>query len=437
MKSVLVIGGGIAGIQASLDLADRGIKVHLVEKTPSIGGVMAQLDKTFPTLDCSMCILAPKMIECFRHPNITLHTLSEVSKVTGSAGDFYVNILEKARYVDASKCTGCGLCSEKCPVRLPSEFQAGMGTRKAIYMPFPQAVPLVACIDSEHCLYFQKGVCRVCEKLCPAVAIDYEQQPREVEVNVSSIIAATGFETYNPQEIGEYGYGRYKNVLTALEFERLICASGPTGGKLERPSDAKISHRIAFVQCVGSRDHRVGVPYCSSICCMYATKEAVLIKEHDPESAVTVFYIDLKVFGQGFQDFVERARDDWGVRYIRGRPGEIREHPFTKDLTVWYENTDTGKVSKTEVDLVVLCTAMVPRPENKELADVLGVELDEYGFLKAQDPLSNPIETNIPGIYVCGCCHGPRDIPESITEASGAVAKAAELIVKVADGGEG
>ncbi len=436
MNSVMVIGGGIAGIQASLDLADRGIEVHLVESSPSIGGVMAKLDKTFPTMDCSICILAPKMIECFRHPNIALHTLSEVVCVNGFAGSFNVKIVEHPRYVDEAKCTGCGVCSEKCPTKVPSEFQMGLGTIKAISVPFPQAVPLVARINTHHCLYFQKGVCRVCEKFCPSGAVDYEQGTKELELNVAAIIAATGFEQYDPTEVGEYGYGRYPNVLTALEFERLVCASGPTGGRLERPSDGKYAHRVAFVQCVGSRGHRIGAPYCSSACCMYATKEAILIKEHEPDSEVTIFYIDLKVFGQGFQEFVDRARDYWGVRYIRGKPGEIRENPFTRDLTLWYEDTDTGKVSRSEVDLVVLCTSMMPHGSNKELIKVLGLELDEYGFFKTRDSIAHPIETNTAGVFVCGCCHGPRDIPESVAEASGAAAKAAEIIRKAQSGGE-
>ena len=436
VNSALVIGGGIAGIQAALDLADRGVEVHLVERSPSIGGVMAQLDKTFPTMDCSICILAPKMIECSRHPNITLHTLSEVKEVRGSAGDFRVKVVENPRYVDPVKCTGCGVCSEKCPTKVPSEFQMGLGTIKAISVPFPQAVPLVARIDTDHCLYFTKGVCRLCERFCPSGAVDYEQEPREVELNVASIIAATGYRLYDPTEIGQYGYKRYPNVLTALEFERLVCASGPTGGKLLRQSDGEHAHRIAFVQCVGSRGHRVGASYCSSACCMYATKEAVLIKEHEPESEVTIFYIDLKVFGQGFQDFVSRARDHWGVRYIRGKPGEIREDPRTKSLTLWYENTDTGEVTKTEADLVVLCTAMLPHESSGELAEVLGIETDEYGFLKSKDPLTSPVETSRPGVYVAGCCHGPKDIPESVAEASGAAAKAAEVIGMPRAGGD-
>jgi len=435
-KAVLVVGGGIAGIQAALDLGDRGFKVHLIEKSPSIGGVMAQLDKTFPTMDCSICILAPKMMECFRHPNIVLHTLSEVKEVTGSAGAFQVKILEKPRYVDASKCTGCGACTEKCPVKVPSEFQAGLEARKAVYIPLPQAVPRVASIDSEHCLYFQKGVCRVCERFCQAGAIDYEQQEREVRIDVSSIIVATGFTQYNPQEIGEYGYKRFKDVITGLEFERLICASGPTGGKLERLSDKRVAHRIAFIECVGSRSQRVGFPYCSSVCCMYATKNGVLIKEHHPESEVIIFYNDLKVFGKGFQSFIDRARDEWGIKYVRCRPGEIRENPLTKDLMIWYEDTDKGEVGKVEVDLVVLCSTMIPRPENKKLAGVLGVELDEFGFFKVRDPILNSLETDVPGIYVCGSCHSPRDIPESVAEASAAAAKVATNIQTRAIGGE-
>lgn len=426
-KPVIVIGGGVAGIQASLDLADRGLKVHLVEKSPSIGGVMAQLDKTFPTMDCSICILAPKMIECFRHPNITIHTLSQVKKVSGRVGDFDVKILKEPRSVDESKCTGCGLCSEKCPTKVSDDWQKGLSERKAIYILFPQAVPLIANIDREHCLYFQKGICQVCSKVCPAGAIDYEQQPEEISLNVSSIIVATGFQELNPSELGEYGYGRYKDVITSMEFERLVCASGPTGGHLNRPSDGKHADRIAFVQCVGSRTHKKGYPYCSSVCCMYATKEAVLIKEHDPGSEVTIFYIDLKVFGQGFQQFVDRAKQHWGVEYVRGKPGEIRRNPLTKDLAIWYEDTMTGNVYEKEMDLVVLCTTMIARPGNRELAGVLGLKLDEWGFFKSKDPVRSPIETDVPGVFVCGCCHGPRDIPESVAEASATAACAAEV----------
>ena len=426
-KPILVIGGGVAGMQASLDLADRGFKVHLVEKSPSIGGVMAQLDKTFPTMDCSICILAPKMIECSRHPNITIHTLTKVQRVEGTIGNFDVNLLTEPRFVDEEKCTGCGLCSSKCPTKLSDEWQEGLTDRKAVGVMFPQAVPLKAYIDSEHCLYFQKGICQVCSKVCPAGAIDYEQKPKETDINCSSIIIATGFKDYDPTELGEYGYGRYPNVLTAMEFERLVCASGPTGGHLERPSNHKLSRRIAFIQCVGSRSHKKAYPFCSSVCCVYATKEAVLVKEHDPASEVTIFYMDLKVYGQGFQQFVDRAQDHYGVEYIRGRPGEIRMNPITKDLAIWYEDTNTGKVSEKKVDLAVLCTTMISRPENADLAKILGLELDEWGFFKPKNHLLNPIESEIPGIFLCGCCHGPRDIPESVAEASGTAALAAEV----------
>ncbi len=426
-KPVLVIGGGIAGIQASLDLAERGLKVHLVEKSPSIGGVMAQLDKTFPTMDCSICILAPKMMECFRHPNITIHTLSKVSEVKGSEGDFTVTVNKKPRYVDEARCTGCGICSEKCPTSVKDMWQEGLTQRKAISIMFPQAVPLTAYIDESNCLYFQKGICQVCSKVCPADAIDYQETGTDEIIDVSSIIVATGFQEYDPVELVEYGYKRYEDVITAMDFERLICASGPTQGHLNRPSDGKLAKRIAFIQCVGSRSQEKGYPYCSSVCCMYATKESILIKEHNPESDVTIFYLDLKVFGQGFQEFVDRAQSHYGVEYIRGRPGEIRRDPGTGDLKVWYENTAEGSLGEKAVDLVILSSNMEARPENRELAEVLGVDLDEWGFFQAKDSVTNPVETMKPGVFMCGCCHGPRDIPESVVEASGSAACVAEV----------
>jgi len=432
LNSVLVIGGGIAGIQASLDLANRGTKVYLIEKSPSIGGRMAQLDKTFPTMDCSICILAPKMIECFRHPNITLLTYSEVKEVNGSAGNFTVKILKKPRYVDEEKCTGCGTCMEKCPVKVPSEFDMGLGNRKAIYMPFKQAVPLVATIDREHCLYFTKGVCQICQKLCPSSAVDFEQKPEEIAVKVSSIILATGFNLFDPSVMSEYGYGRHKNVILSLEFERLICASGPTGGHLVRPSDGKEPKRIVFVQCVGSRSQRGEFPYCSNVCCVYATKESILIKEHIPDAEVYILYIDLRAFGKGFQEFVNRAKKEYGVKYIRAHPGEISEDPATKNLQIYYEDISTGEIKRFTADLVVLCPALIPKEDNKKIAETMGLELDEYGFFKSRNELTAPIDTNVPGIYVCGYCQSPKDIPESIAQASGAAARAAETIMSVA-----
>lgn len=431
-NSVLIVGGGIAGIQASLDLANRGTKVYLVEKTPSIGGRMAQLDKTFPTLDCSICILAPKMIECFRHPNVTLLTYSEVKEVSGDAGDFTVKVLEKPRYVAAGKCTGCGTCMEKCPVKAPNEFEMGLGSRKAIYMPFKQAVPLVATIDQNSCLYFTKGVCKVCQKVCPSAAIDYEQKPKETTLNVSSIILATGFDTFDPSVMKEYGYGRFKNVIHSMEFERLICASGPTGGHLLRPSDGKEPGSIVFVQCVGSRSQRGELPYCSSVCCVYATKESILVKDHMPDTDVYIMYMDMRAVGKGFQEFVDRAKSQYGVNYIKAHPGGIAEDPKTRSLQIYYEDIRARcDMKKLDADMVVLCPALVPKEDNRKIAEATGVELDEYGFFKSKNKLTGPVDTNIAGIYICGYCQSPKDIPESVAQASGAAARAAETMACV------
>jgi len=426
-NAVLVIGGGIAGIQAALDLANRGVKVHLVEKSPSIGGRMAQLDKTFPTMDCSICILAPKMIECLRHPDIELLAYSEVREVTGSAGNFVVKVVRKPRFIDVDKCTGCGECTEKCPVRVTSEFDMGMGKRKAIFMAFPQAVPRVAVIDKDNCLFFQKGVCKICEKLCQAHAVNFDQKAEEITLNVSSLVLATGLESWNPASISEYGYGRHENVLLSLEFERLINASGPTHGELMRPSDNKKPRTIVFMQCVGSRSERKGFPYCSSVCCMYATKEAILVREHNPECTVHILYMDLRVFGKRFQEFVTRAKEEWGVDYVNGRVAVVMEDPVTQNLLVRYENVAEGKIEELWADLVVLCPALVPREDNRVLAKTLGIELDTDGFLKTKDPLLMPVETNVDGIFVCGCCQSPKDISESVTQASAAANKAAEV----------
>jgi heterodisulfide reductase subunit A len=426
-KAVLVIGGGIAGMQAALDLANRGVKVYLVEKSPSIGGRMAQLDKTFPTMDCSICILAPKMIECLRHPNIELLTYSEVREVSGSAGNFVAKVLRKPRFIDVNKCTGCGECTEKCPVRVTSEFDMGMGKRKAIFMVFPQAVPRIAVVDKDNCLFFQKGVCRICEKLCQAHAVNFDQKTEEITLNVSSLILATGLESWNPASISEYGYGRHENVLLSLEFERLINASGPTHGEITRPSDGKKPRNIAFIQCVGSRSEREGFPYCSSVCCMYATKEAILVREHHPECTVHILYMDLRVFGKRFQEFVTRAKEEWGVNYVNGRAAVVIEDPMTQNLLIRYENVAEGEIEELWADLVVLCPALVPRKDNRALAKTLGIELDVDGFLKTKDPLLMPVETNVDGIFVCGYCQSPKDISESVTQASAAASKATEV----------
>ncbi|MGQ9719711.1 MAG: FAD-dependent oxidoreductase [Candidatus Jordarchaeum sp.] len=424
--SVLVIGGGIAGIQASLDLTDLGYKVYLVEKSPSIGGRMAQLDKTFPTNDCSLCILAPKMVEVGRNPNVELLTYSEVKSVSGKAGNFKVQVLRKPRYVDETKCKACGTCSEKCPRKVDDEYNMGLGQIKAIYTPFAQAVPNTYVINPDECIYFQRGKCRTCEKFCPAGAIDFEQKERIEEINVGAIIVATGFDQFDLTQKKEYGYGRFPNAISALEFERLMCASGPTGGHIVRLSDHKEPEKIAWIQCVGSRDTKVK-PYCSSVCCMYATKEAIITKEHDPNMDCYIFYIDMRAFGKGFQDFVNRAQEEYHVKYIRGKVSQIIEDPKTKNLKLRFEDMEKMEFGEMEVGLVVLSPALVPSKGTKELAEILGLNLDENCFIKEKDEFS-PVETNIPGIYICGYVQGPKDIPESVAQASAAAAKASELL---------
>ena len=421
--SVLVIGGGVAGIQAALDLGDMGIDVHLIEKEPCIGGRMAQLDKTFPTNDCSICILAPKMADCFRHPNITLHTLSEVQSVTGQIGDFSVKVRKHARFVK-EECINCGECAEKCPVKVPDEFDMGLRDRGAIYLYYLQGVPSVMAIDREHCLYLTRGACRLCEKTCPRGAIDFDQKDKDVELHVGAVIVATGFDPFDPTAIGQYGYKRHRNVITSLEYERLICASGPTGGHLKRPSDGGPVEKIAFIQCVGSRDLKRN-PYCSSVCCMHATKEAILASEHDPEVRSFIFYMDLRAAGKGFQKYVARAEREYNSSYIRGRVASITEDA-DENLIIIYEDVESSYPEKMTVDLAVLATSLVPRRGVKVLAEVLGVALDDYGFFKTE-PLS-PLETTNPGIFACGCCREPADIPECVSQASGAAARAAEVL---------
>jgi len=425
-KSVLVIGGGIAGIQSSLDLANMGFQVYLVEKTPSIGGRMSQLDKTFPTNDCSMCILAPKMIEAGRHPNIRLLTYSEVKEVAGGPGKFKAKIRKKARYVNEEKCTGCGVCVTKCPWKADSEFDLGLSKRKAIYTPFAQAVPNIPVIDTEHCVYFLKGTCRACEKFCEAGAIDYDQEDEIIEAEVDAIILASGFDLYDPSGLEEYGYGKVKNVITAMQYERMISASGPSGGQLQRPSDGKTPKRLAFIQCVGSRDthHKL---YCSSVCCMHATKEAILANEHYPDLKAFIFYTDMRAVGKRFQEYIARAEQEYKVTYIRSRPSKITENPDNGNPIVWYEETTARTRTSMEVDMVVLCQALIPSGSTKDISDMLHLSLNDYQFVDIPDRLFHPVDTEIPGIFACGFCQAPQDIPDSVVQASAAAARAAEF----------
>jgi heterodisulfide reductase subunit A2 len=428
-ESALVIGGGIAGIQSALDLANMGFQVYLVEKTPSIGGRMSQLDKTFPTNDCSMCILAPKMIEASRHPNIRLLTYSEVEEVVGESGKFRVKIKKKARYVNEERCTGCGICMQKCPYKTDSEFQMGLAKRKAAYIPFPQAVPNVTTIDPDICIYIKSEgkKCGACIKFCEAGAIDFSQRDRIIEVEVDSIILATGFDLYDPSGLEEYGYGKIKNVITAMQFERMISASGPTEGHLERPSDGATPKRLAFIQCVGSRDTRHKL-YCSSVCCMHATKEAILANEHYPDLKAFIFYTDMRAVGKRFQEYIARAEQVYGVTYIRSRPSKITENPDNGNPIIWYEETTTRTKTSMEVDMVVLCQALIPSGSTKDISDMLHLSLNNYQFVGIPDRLFHPVDTEVPGIFACGFCQAPQDIPDSVVQASAAAARAAEFM---------
>jgi len=426
LNSVLVIGGGIAGIQSSLDLANRGLKVELVEKKPCIGGRMAQLDKTFPTNDCSMCILAPKLAECFRHPNITLHTLSEIIDVSGEIGNFNVKVLKHPRYIKEDVCINCGICVEKCPMRVDDEFDVYLRKRRAIYIYYLQGVPSIMAIDPEKCLYLTKEACRICEKVCEREAIDFEQKDNEIDLKVSSIIVATGYDQFDPSVIPTLGYHRIQNIVTGLEFERLICASGPFQGHLTRLSDHNVVKKLAFINCVGSRDIKHN-PYCSSVCCMYTTKEAMVAYEHDNEIQSFVFYIDLRAGGKGFQKYLKRGEEDYGINYIKGKVANIIEDE-NKNPIIIYEDINDLKVKKLAVDFVVLATTMIPKEDAPQLAKILEIELDQYNFFKG-DPYS-PLESSREGIYLCGACRGPMDIPNSVIDASGAAGIAAEAAVR-------
>ena len=431
IKRALVIGGGIAGIQTALDIADAGYKVDIVEKSPSIGGRMSQLDKTFPTLDCSACILTPKMVEAAAHENITIHTYSEVEKVSGFVGNFTVDIRKKARYVDLNKCTGCGVCQEKCPSKKTlNEFNRGLNTRTAIYTPFAQAIPNVPVIDTASCIKMKTGKCGICEKFCQAGAIDYTQTDEIVTEQYGAIVVATGFDTIKLDKYGEYAYNESKDVITSLELERIMNAAGPTGGHLERLSDGKAPKEIVFIQCVGSRcaDSR-GKPYCSKICCMYTAKHAMLSRDKYPNTNVTVFYIDVRTPGKNFDEFYRRAVEDYGVNYIKGQVGKVAPQSDGSLLVQGVDLLENKQILK-KADMVVLATAIEPNPDVRKIATMLTASIDTNSFLTEAHPKLRPVESPTAGVFLSGVCQGPKDIPETVAQAGAAAVKVIGLLAK-------
>lgn len=430
--ATLVIGGGIAGLQATLELADAGYHVYLVERLPSIGGHMAQFDKTFPTLDCSACILTPKMSEAGQHENVTLLTYAELEEVTGSVGNFKVKIRQKARCVDYDACTGCGICVEKCPRKvLDTEFEAGMGNRKAIYMPFPQAVPRVPVIDQDSCIWFERQKCRACEKLCPTDAIKFDQQDELIDIEVGNIIIATGWQPFDSKKIPQYGYGRLANVYTSMEFERLCNAAGPTNGKIVMRDGKTVPKSIAIVHCVGSRDDRHN-PYCSGICCMAALKFGHLVLEKT-DAEVYSFYIDMRTNQKNYEEFYQRLLGE-GMRFVRGKVSEVtdaaRMPTEQGKLIVQCEDTLIGRQQRYPVDMVILMGALEPQEDARELGLKCGISCSMDGWYTERHPKLDPVATMTDGVFVAGTCQGPKDIPASVAQGAAAAARVAGMITK-------
>jgi heterodisulfide reductase subunit A2 len=426
--ATLVVGGGIAGITAALEIADAGFPVHLVEREPSIGGHMAQFDKTFPTLDCAACILTPKMVTAGSHPNITLHTWSEVEDLSGYVGSFTATIRHKARYVDTELCTGCGICQEKCPARIVDEkFEAGIGYRKGIYTPFPQAVPKFPVLDRDNCVYFEKGTCKACEKFCPTNAIDFTQTDEVVTVDVGNIIIATGFETFDARRIEQYGYGRLPNVFTSLEFERMSNAAGPTSGHIVLRDGVTQPQRVAIVHCVGSRDRNYN-EYCSAICCMQSLKFAHLVREHT-DAEIFEFYIDMRTPGKGYDEFYRRIEEE-GTTFVRGRVAEVTDVLRMPDeaaedgrLIVQVEDTLAAAQRRIPVDMVILSVGLEPAHDATEVARLFGIGCSSDGWVIERHPKLDPVATMTEGVFAAGCALGPRDIPSSVSNGAAAAAR--------------
>ena len=431
VKRALVIGGGIAGIQTALDIADAGFPVDIVEKKPTIGGKMTQIDKTFPTLDCAACILTPKMVDAAQNENIRIISYAEVEEVKGFVGNFNVKIRKKARFVDETKCTGCGLCTEKCPQKkVPNEFNLGLDNRRAIYIPFAQAVPKVATIDPNYCTMLKTGKCGVCSKVCTAGAIDYKQQDEIIEEQYGAIVAATGFEPISMEKFDEFAYSQSPDVVTSLEFERLMNAAGPTGGTLLRPSDGTHPHTLVFVQCVGSRcdGGEKGKPYCSKICCMYTAKHAMLTREKYPDTDVYVFYIDVRTPGKNFDEFYRRAVEDYGVHYVKGMVGKVV--PENGKLKVQASDLLGGQQLHIDADMVVLAAAIEPDKSARPLATMLTASMDTNDFFTEAHPKLRPVESPTAGVFLSGVCQGPKDIPETVAQAGAAASKVIGLLNK-------
>ena len=426
--TTLIIGAGITGMNAALNLSAAGYKVYLVERSATIGGHMAQLDKTFPTMDCSSCILTPKMSEISRDKNIELLTYSEVTEVTGYVGNFEVTIKKKPHYVDQEKCNGCGICVDSCPISVGNEFELGLSTRKAIYVPFPQAVPSEYTIDMDSCV-----LCGICarESVCEPLAINYDDKPEYITVKIGTIIVATGYDEYDPSGLKQYGYGKYDNVITGLQMERLLSSFGPVIGKPVKPSDLKDPHSIAFLQCVGSRNFREGGnKYCSRVCCMYATKQARQYKEKHPEADIYIFYMDIRAFGKGYEEFYESAARDYGINYIRGRIAEVRENPLNKNIIIRSEDTLLQQPIEVEVELFVLSTGIEPRADSDSITTLLRIQKSADGFFLEAHPKLRPVDTLTEGIFIAGVSQGPKDIPDSVAQAKAAAASAIALMAK-------
>jgi heterodisulfide reductase subunit A len=424
--AVAVIGGGITGIQSSLDLADMGFKVYLIEKTPAIGGIMAKLDKTFPTNDCSMCILSPKLVDCGRHENIEIITNTEVQGMEGEPGNFILKVLKKPRYVDLELCTSCGNCAETCPISLPNEFDHGLSERKAIYKYYPQAIPNSFVIDKEGDGEHKGCVdCGKCEKVCEAGAINHDEKPENLRINVGAVIIATGAQPFDPIIKPEFGYKQFDNVVTSLEFERILSPSGPFQGKIVRLSDKKEPKKIAWVQCVGSRDKSIGNEYCSAMCCMYTAKEAIIAKEHDSNIQPTVFFIDVRSFGKDFDKYIKQAKEEHGLRYVRSRLSDIVENKKTKDLIIRYED-ESGELKEETFDLVVLSIGFCSSEPRKKFMDIMTLERNEFDFVELNP--QSPVTVSQPGVFIAGSFTEPKDIPESVMQASAAASKAAALL---------